>query len=70
MENTIELHTGTINYFNVPRGYGFIQPDNGENIFFHCTGLQDKKSIVEGDRVQFTIGSRDGKPIAKAVSKI
>ena len=50
------------------RGFGFIRPDEGKDIFFHRSALQgvdykvDFESLTEGQRVQFEVGTgRDGR---------
>ncbi len=63
---------GTVKFYNGQRGYGFIQPDNGEkDVFVHATALERAgiSSLSEGQKVTFETetDSRSGKI---AVSKI
>jgi CspA family cold shock protein len=47
---------GTVKFFNTARGYGFIQPENGEkDVFVHATSLQAAVSLYEGDKVTFVL---------------
>ena len=53
------------------RGYGFIKPENGEDLFFHRSELKsvDFNSLREGQEVEFEIGrGRDGRSQAVRVS--
>ena len=59
------MHNGTVKWFNPTKGFGFIQPDIGENdVFIHKTvvvsaGISD---LVEGQKVTFeTQVADDGK---------
>ncbi|KAL7505041.1 hypothetical protein ACHAXN_002825 [Cyclotella atomus] len=61
--------TGTVKWYNIERGYGFIARDDGEaDMYVHATGLLTDEPIKEGDHVQFAteIDRRTNKP--KAVS--
>lgn len=47
------MQEGTVKFFNETKGFGFIRPEQGEDIFVHNSGLIDQ--IREHDRVQFDV---------------
>lgn len=47
------MQEGTVKFFNETKGFGFIRPDSGDDVFVHHTGLIDP--IRENDRVQFDV---------------
>jgi CspA family cold shock protein len=49
---------GTIKFFNVQKGFGFITPDNGgKDLFVHANNVHgDPKSLREGQKVEFVEG--------------
>ena len=50
------MPTGTVKWFNANKGFGFIEPDDGENdVFVHVTAVQESGlgNLDEGDRVSF-----------------
>jgi CspA family cold shock protein len=48
------MQTGTVKFFNVTKGFGFITPSNGgSELFVHSSGLID--TIRENDSVQFEV---------------
>jgi CspA family cold shock protein len=63
---------GTIKWFNEKKGYGFIQQDNGEDIFVHYTSIMGDgfKTLAEGERVKFDIEEGAKGPKAVNVEKI
>jgi len=63
---------GTVKWFNDQKGYGFIQRDDGEDVFVHHSAIEGAgfRSLAEGDRVEFTIGEGQKGPAAQNVCKI
>ncbi|PIE32708.1 cold-shock protein [candidate division KSB3 bacterium] len=61
---------GTVKWFNDQKGYGFIEQDNGEDIFVHYTAIQGSgfRSLSEGDRVSFEVGEGNKGPAAQNVT--
>jgi cold shock protein len=63
---------GTVKFYNVQKGFGFIEPeDGGKDVFVHATALERAgiNTLVEGQKVSFDTeqDSRSGKT---AVGKI
>lgn len=52
-----ERETGTVKWFNNSKGYGFIQRDQGEDVFVHFRAIRGEgyRSLQEGQRVEFTV---------------
>jgi len=47
---------GTVKWFNTTKGYGFIQPENGKDVFVHQNAIRNRfDELREGDRVEFTV---------------
>jgi CspA family cold shock protein len=53
---------GKIKWFNVSKGYGFIEREDGDDVFVHYSAIQMEgfKTLQEGDEVEFEIMD-DGK---------
>ena len=52
------MATGTVKWFNATKGFGFIQPDNGDaDAFVHISAVERAglKSLNEGQRVSFDV---------------
>jgi CspA family cold shock protein len=49
--------TGTVKWFNPQKGYGFIAPENGPDVFVHHSAIQGEgyKSLEENQRVEFDV---------------
>ncbi|MBI4653733.1 MAG: cold-shock protein [Nitrospirae bacterium] len=63
---------GTVKWFNEAKGYGFIQQDNGPDVFVHYSALTGNgyKTLTEGQRVEFEIVQGEKGPNASNVVKI
>ena len=66
------LANGIVKWFNDRKGYGFIQQENGEDIFVHYSSINmpGYKSLAEGEQVTFEVEEGDRGPVAKNVQKL
>jgi cellular nucleic acid-binding protein len=59
------IHTGTVKWFNVQKGFGFIVPTSGPSgdVFVHQTSIKANgfRSLADGEEVEFKLFSEDGK---------
>jgi cold shock protein len=51
------MTVGTVKWFNANKGYGFIKPEDGNDVFVHVTAIQGdgEPSLEEGQAVEFDI---------------
>jgi cold shock protein len=66
------MPTGTVKFFNVNKGFGFITPDDGgKDVFVHVTALERAgiHSLNEGDKVSYEVVSERGKLAAGNLQK-
>jgi len=61
---------GTVKWFNTEKGYGFIERDNGQDVFVHYTAILGEgfKNLEEGQRVTFEVTQGQKGPQASKVS--
>ncbi|MGW2598848.1 cold-shock protein [Streptomyces klenkii] len=51
------MASGTVKWFNAEKGFGFIQQDNGPDVFAHFSAIQAQgyRALEEGQRVEFEV---------------
>ncbi|MCK4417560.1 MAG: cold-shock protein [Candidatus Latescibacteria bacterium] len=66
------MSKGKVKWFNNSKGYGFIEQEDGEDVFVHFSALQEEgfKSLAEGEEVEFDIVDGPKGPQAANVVKI
>jgi len=67
-----ERKEGTVKWFNSSKGYGFIQQEDGDDLFVHFKSILSDgyKTLEEGQKVEFTVGESDKGPVAQDVKVI
>ena len=63
---------GKVKWFNSAKGYGFIQRDDGKDVFVHFSAIQGDgyRSLEEGQEVEFEIADSPKGPQAENVVKV
>lgn len=61
------MQSGTVKFFNVSKGFGFITPDSGADLFFHISEIQGEQP-KDGDKVEFEVGQGKKGPVATKVT--
>ena len=68
----VVMPQGTVKWFNDSKGFGFIQSDDGGDVFVHQSEIQmdGYRSLAEGGRVQFEVTNGERGPKAAQVTLI
>lgn len=61
--------TGTVKWFNESKGFGFIAQESGPDVFAHYSAISGSgfKTLVEGQKVRFTLGQGKKGPQAENI---
>jgi CspA family cold shock protein len=67
-----QTENGTVKWFNPSRGYGFIERDNGGDVFLHANEMADPMDRLpeESERLAFEVEQGEKGPAAKNVRRI
>jgi CspA family cold shock protein len=66
------METGSVKWFNADKGFGFIEREDGDDVFVHFSAIQSDgfKSLDEGQQVTFDIEEGQRGPQATNVQKV
>ena len=58
------MNNGTVKWFNAEKGFGFIEQENGGDVFVHFSGIASDgyKTLEEGQKVTFEITEGQRRP--------
>ena len=64
--------TGTVKWFDGQKGYGFIEREEGDDVFVHFSAIQEEgfKTLEDGQEVEFEVVEGDRGPQAENVTKV
>jgi CspA family cold shock protein len=67
-----ERETGTVKWFNSSKGYGFIEREQGGDVFVHYSAIggDGYRSLEEGQRVEFLVTQGPKGPQAQDVTVV
>ena len=61
---------GTVKWYNGMKGYGFIEGEDGKDIFVHRTAIPMGKDLYEGDKVEYQTEDSERGPRATNVKML
>ena len=63
---------GIVKWFSEKKGYGFIEQDDGQDVFVHYSSINSPgfKTLADGQRVSFDVEENERGPVAKNVNAV
>ena len=67
-----DVQKGTVKWFNEAKGFGFIAPENGADVFAHYSEISGSgfKTLAEGQEVEFTVTQGAKGPQAENITAL
>ena len=67
-----DLVTGKVKFFNDSKGFGFIEQEQGTDVFVHFSAINGSgfKTLAEGQQVQFSVTAGEKGPQAENVTPV
>ena len=67
-----DLVTGKVKFFNESKGFGFIEQEQGPDVFVHFSAINGSgfKTLAEGQQVQFSVTAGEKGPQAENVTPV
>ena len=67
-----DLVNGKVKFFNDTKGFGFIEQEQGPDVFVHFSAISGSgfKTLVEGQQVQFKVTAGEKGPQAEDVTPV
>ena len=67
-----DLVTGKVKFFNDSKGFGFIEQEQGPDVFVHFSAINGSgfKTLAEGQQVQFNVTDGEKGPQAENVTPV
>lgn len=67
-----DLVSGKVKFFNDSKGFGFIEQEDGPDVFVHFSAISGSgfKTLAEGQQVQFTVTAGQKGPQAENVQPV
>ena len=61
--------TGTVKWFNETKGFGFIQQENGPDVFAHFSAIESEgfRTLLENQKVEFNVTDGQKGPQAENI---
>jgi len=66
------LAEGIVKWFSEKKGYGFIEEDDGRDVFVHYSSINTPgfKTLADGQQVSFDVEENERGPVAKNVNAV
>jgi len=66
----VNLMEGTIKWYNARKGFGFIEVEDGKDVFLHQSQVPEGTFLNEGDKISFDVEESEKGPQATNVKKV